>query len=158
MRGNGTVAYLLNANAWKALLQQCRLLGEKLGMNVANHLAVGILEVGTRLDECVKLLVEIRLQILKIRNASLFEILLVLRMLLEGLQILDILDCSENRLEGMVLLLDRMPSPASIQRKHFLLGSFFLKGPNEAAATTEVLDARTDWLRKREPRIHCRRV
>lgn len=158
MRGNGTVAYLLNANARKALLQQCRLLGEKLGMNVANHLAVGILEVGTRLDECVKLLVEIRLQILKIRNASLFEILLVLRMLLKSLQILNSLESLKDALERMALLLDRMPSPASIQRKHFLLGSFFLKGPNEEAGTTEVPDARTGWLPKTEPRTHCRPV
>lgn len=79
-------------------------------------------------------------------------------MILECLQILDILDCSENRREGVVLLLDRMPTPASIQRKHFLLQSFFLKGPNEAAATTEAHGVRTDWPPRKAPLTHYRPV
>lgn len=78
MRRNRAISDLLNANAWKALLQQCGFIGEKLGMNVANHLALGILEVRTTLDEGIKLLVKIRLHILEIQNASRLEILLVL--------------------------------------------------------------------------------
>lgn len=156
VRRNGAISYLLNSNAGKTLLDQCRFLGKELAMNLANHLALRILEVRLSLDPRLKLLVQIRFDILEIRDPPFTERTVVFGLILQSFQIRDSLQLFQQRAEGVILLVDRMAPPCPHRCEHFCYSTPSFSHPNEAVGTTELPGAQTDWLPRRVPPSHCR--